>query len=93
MVPESSKKNFGLIGYPVEHSLSPIIHSTLGVETDVDLSYPLYCIEKDDLGSFITDSYDLGINGFNVTVPYKQEVMQYLCDIDEEAKAIGAVNT
>lgn len=93
MVPESSKKNFGLIGYPVEHSLSPIIHSTLGAETDVDLSYPLYCIEKDDLGSFIKDSYDLGINGFNVTVPYKQEVMQYLCDIDEEAKAIGAVNT
>lgn len=93
MVPENTKKYFGLIGYPVEHSKSPIIHNTIGKELDIDLSYQLFCIEKEDLGAFIKDSYDLGINGFNVTVPYKQEVMQYLCGIDEEAAKIGAVNT
>lgn len=83
----------GLIGNPVEHSKSPIIHSTISNEYNDGYNYQLYCIEKDDLGNFVKESFDLGMKGFNVTVPYKQDVMEYIVDIDERAKKIGAVNT
>lgn len=74
-----------LIGKPLGHSWSPVIHSYLA-----DYSYELKELEADALGDFILHGdYD----GLNVTIPYKRDVMKYLDEISPEAERIGAVNT
>ena len=83
---------YGLIGNPVEHSLSPVIHNTISGEMNAGSQYRLYKIE-DSPGENLKRLYDEGLAGLNVTVPYKSLIMEYLCGIDPLAKAIGAVNT
>ncbi len=82
-----------LIGNPVGHSLSPLIHNTLAEWMDINLCYTAFCVEKDRVGDAIKGGNALGILGMNVTVPHKCEVIPYLADIDPLAKKIGAVNT
>ena len=83
----------GLLGNPVEHSLSPVIHNNLACMSNTDMSYSCFCVEEKDLKSAIDGAFALGIQGLNVTVPHKQAVMPFLCGIDPIAEAIGAVNT
>jgi len=83
---------YGLIGNPVEHTLSPLIHNTLAECMNINMSYVAFPVEN-GLGTAVEGAYNLGIKGMNVTVPYKTEVMQYLSDIDPLAQRIGAVNT
>ncbi len=83
---------YGLIGNPVEHSLSPVIHNTISGEMNTGSQYRLYKIE-DSLEENLKRLYDEGLAGLNVTVPYKSQIMEYLCGTDPLAKAIGAVNT
>jgi len=78
-------KSYGLIGCPLGHSFSPQIHSFLG-----DYDYKLNEIQKDELADF---ARKCPLDGFNVTIPYKVEIMQYLDEISDIAKRIGAVNT
>ena len=76
----------GLIGYPLGHSWSPKIHEFfLGEDC-----YQLVELKEEDLPSFFASN---DLDGFNVTIPYKQTVMRYLDEIDPLAEAIGAVNT
>jgi shikimate dehydrogenase len=82
----------GLIGNPVAHTMSPLIHNTLAADYSVDLTYMAFPVVK-DLKSAVDGAYALGILGLNVTVPYKQAVMSFLKDTDEEAQKIAAVNT
>ncbi|WP_138415663.1 shikimate dehydrogenase [Aquibacillus sediminis] len=83
----------GLIGYPIKHSLSPWIHQqfmdTLGVEG----RYDLYESPPEQLGETINQLRDQQLDGFNITVPYKQKIIPYLDELDSDAKEIGAVNT
>ena len=82
----------GLIANPIGHSMSIALHDCFNWEMGEDLIYvPLQV--KEDLKTAILGAYSLGIHGMNVTIPYKQEVIKYLIDIDEEARRIGAVNT
>jgi len=84
----------GLIGYPIQHSLSPWIHETFLQRTDQKGNYSL--IEIDPKMSFASEVETLrerNLHGFNVTVPYKEKIIPYLQDIDDQAKQIGAVNT
>lgn len=82
----------GLIGNPVEHTMSPTIHNTIAdVEQDNMVYVPL--LVKEDLQSAILGAFAMNIHGMNVTVPYKSDVIQSVVEIDEEAKIIGAVNT
>lgn len=83
----------GLIGNPVGHSISPLIHNTLSERLGIDLAYVAFCVEKDQLSQAVRGAYALNIKGLNVTVPHKQAVMDSLMDIDPLAKAVGAVNT
>lgn len=85
-------KVFGLIGHPVEHSMSPVLHHTLADILGHEIAYVPFDVKR-DLESAIKGAFELNIQGMNVTVPYKQEVIQYLTDIDPLAKKIGAVNT
>jgi len=86
-------KALGLLGYPVEHTLSPLIHNSLAAHYGDDLVYLPFAVAPGQLKEAVRGAYALGIQGLNVTVPHKSEVMQYLREVDPEAKAIGAVNT
>ena len=83
----------GLIGNPVGHSISPVIHNTLADITKTNMVYTTFKVDKEDVAKAVEGAYALDILGLNVTVPHKQSVMDVLVDIDPLAKAIGAVNT
>ena len=82
----------GLIGNPVRHTLSPLIHNTISEELGKDLVYVPFQAEEDPVTA-VRGAYHLGIQGLNVTVPHKTAVMEALKEIDPAAKMIGAVNT
>ena len=83
----------GLIGNPVEHSISPLIHNTLAQFCGIDLAYVTFKVEADSVNNAVTGAYALNVLGMNVTVPHKQAVIEKLSCIDPLAEAIGAVNT
>lgn len=83
----------GLIGHPVEHSFSPPMHNEAFKELGMDYAYVAFDVNPQDLQLAIEGAKSLNIKGFNVTIPHKIEVMQFLDEIDEVAGLIGAVNT
>lgn len=83
----------GLIGNPVEHTLSPLIHNTLAERLGQELVYVPFHVEQGRLAEAVKGAEALNILGLNVTVPYKSEVIDSLAEIDRLAKNIGAVNT
>lgn len=83
----------GLIGNPVEHTLSPVIHNTLAELTDRKLCYVPLRVEEGQLADAVRGAYALNLLGVNVTVPYKSDVIPYLRGMDPLAERIGAVNT
>ena len=86
-------KTFAVIGDPIDHSLSPNIHSAAFRELNLDCSYIAYRIPKGELEEGIEGLKKIRISGFNVTIPHKIEMMKYLEKIDESCSVIGAVNT
>ena len=85
-------KVLGLIGNPVEHTLSPLIHNTLSEELGINCVYLPFPVEEDPVQA-VSGAWHLGICGMNVTVPHKSAVIPALTGIDPAARAIGAVNT
>ncbi len=83
----------GLIGDPVAHTLSPLIHNTLSELTGTELVYVPFRVERDCVGDALRGAYALHIRGLNVTVPHKSAVLPYLVSVDPLAEKIGAVNT
>jgi shikimate dehydrogenase len=83
----------GLIGNPVEHTMSPVIHNTLADLTGENLTYVPFHVESGRVREAVEGAWALNLLGLNVTVPYKSDVIPYLSDIDSLAKKIGAVNT
>lgn len=83
----------GLIGNPVEHTLSPMIHNTLAQRLGHNMRYVPLLVERDRLKEAVAGAFALNLLGLNVTVPYKSEVIANLREIDELAQNIGAVNT
>lgn len=86
-------KLLGIIGNPVEHSISPILHNTLSSLLGLDLVYVPLKVEKDDLALVVNALKSLDFVGFNVTIPYKKEIMKYIDENSIEAILMGAVNT
>ncbi len=86
-------KVFCLIGHPVEHSFSPIMHNAQIQELGLDYVYVAYDVHPDNLEKAINGMRALGIRGMNVTVPHKENVIQYIDEIDPIAEKMGAVNT
>ena len=83
----------GLIGYPVGHSVSPVIHNTLAELYGKNLVYVPLPVEPGKLGTAMAGADAFDFVGMNVTVPYKSEVIPFLKEIDPTAATIGAVNT
>ncbi|MFI3237632.1 MAG: shikimate dehydrogenase [Lachnospiraceae bacterium] len=87
-----STKTLGVIGCPIEHTRSPIIHNELAKVFSHNVVYVPFHVPT-NLGDAIQGAYALGIEGMNVTIPHKTEMMQYAIEIDEFASVIGAANT
>ena len=83
----------GIIGSPIKHSLSPIIHRYWMDMHNIVSSYDIYEPKKHELSSFLKGMLRNNIKGINVTIPFKRDVMEHLDTISEEALALGAVNT
>ena len=90
---DSKTKLLGLIGHPVEHSLSPIMHNEALKDKNLNYIYLAFDVSDENLKYVVDGAKSLGIKGFNVTIPYKVDIMKYLDKIDKEAELIGAVNT
>ena len=86
-------KNLGVIGYPIKHSLSPVIQNTAIADSGIDYAYIAMEIAPEDLKTAVAGLKATGFCGFNVTIPHKVAIMKHLDEIDESAKIIGAVNT
>ena len=83
----------GLLGFPVAHSRSPIIHNYWLARYNLPGRYVLFNVPPDRLGAALQGLSALGLRGCNVTTPHKQAVMPLIAHVDPMAKKIGAVNT
>ncbi len=93
MIHTGKTKNLGVIGYPIKHSLSPVIQNAAITAADIDYNYIAMPISPENLEIAIKGLKAIDLCGFNVTIPHKVAIMQYLDEIDETARIIGAVNT
>ena len=90
---DSSTTLYAVIGDPIKHSKSPLMHNAALQSLDVNGIYTAFHVPPDELEQAIKGIRALGIGGVNVTIPHKERVMAYLDNIDESAQVIGAVNT
>jgi 3-dehydroquinate dehydratase / shikimate dehydrogenase len=84
-------KVYGVIGDPIGHSLSPLLHNTGFVARGVDAVYLPFLVK--DLRDFLKAVLDLDVRGFSVTIPHKQAILKHLKECEPLAAEIGAVNT
>ena len=85
------QKKYCVIGSPIAHSLSPVIHNTLYEIYGLDCSYGKRLVTPDTLESFLRAVSNEGISGFNITMPLKQDILPYLCEVSPGAEE--SVNT
>ncbi|MCM8819421.1 MAG: shikimate dehydrogenase [Candidatus Omnitrophica bacterium] len=92
---KNKKIYFGLLGYPVKHSLSPIMHTAALKALNIDAEYKLFEVGPKYLKKFISNLAAKNIKGLNVTVPYKEKVFEFvkINKKDNYLYKIGAVNT
>jgi len=83
----------GIIGYPLSHTLSPVMHNAVYKKYGMDWVYKVFETKPEDVGAFIKRLKKEKIRGINVTIPHKHAVMPFLDRIDKAAAVIGAVNT
>ncbi len=86
-------KILGVMGYPIEHSMSPVMHNAALRQLQADYVYVPLAVPPADLAGVLTSFRAIDCRGFNVTIPHKQTVMAHLSEISEVARSIGAVNT
>jgi len=86
-------KVVGIIGYPITHSLSPVMHNAAFARLGLDFVYAPYEVKPESLGKAVQGLAAAGVVGFNVTIPHKERIFEFLDRIDPKAKELGAVNT
>ena len=84
---------YGVMGYPVSHSRSPVIHRLFAQQTGQNLQYELLQVTPDKLETAIRQFQRTGGKGLNITVPHKSEVAKLVDQLSERASTAGAVNT
>ena len=93
MATTSLRRVYGVLGFPVVHSLSPAMHNAAFTALSVDAEYRRFEVSPESLGYFFSSVRANNIYGFNVTIPHKETVMGLIDTVSDEAKLIGAVNT
>ncbi len=86
-------RKYGIIGFPLEHSFSPAIHNRAFAECNIPGRYEKIEIPPERFESVISDLKKENWAGFNVTIPYKTDILPFLDELDVRAEQIGAVNT
>ncbi|MBI2619547.1 MAG: shikimate dehydrogenase [Ignavibacteriales bacterium] len=84
---------YAILGHPISHSLSPLIHNTAFELLGLDCRYETVDVEPDDLKEKIAELALGEYGGFNVTIPHKETILPFLGKLEKEAKTLGAVNT
>lgn len=89
------RRILGIIGNPLGHSLSPILHKTAIEKLSADYTYEKWELAENELEKFVKEAkaIDSSIAGFNVTIPYKEKIIPYLDELDILAAKLNAVNT
>ena len=88
-----NKLIFGIIGNPVSHSLSPILHNYWFKKYNISAEYKLYEVQENEIKNIIKDLKERKINGINVTLPYKNIIIPHLSRTINDAKDTHSVNT
>src|SRR6266540_2579429 len=86
-------KVLGIIGWPVEHSLSPLMQNAALQALNLDYVYIPFAVPPQSLVMAVDGLRHLGVQGFNVTIPHKEAIIPLLDKLHPEAEFIGAVNT
>jgi shikimate dehydrogenase len=86
-------KLYGLVGFPIKHSLSPCMHNAAFSKLKIKAKYQLFELKPEQLQGFLGTLKKKNICGFNVTYPYKEEILGFLSSRSLGVKAIGAANT
>lgn len=89
----ANTKILGLIGHPLKHSYSPFVQNVAFELKDLDYVYLPFDVPTSNLKSALKGMVALGIKGFNITIPHKENILQYMNNVSEEASIIGAINT
>ena len=84
---------YGVIGDPIGHSLSPLIHNAAFAALGLNAVYVPFRIPREDVVEFLTKVQELGVRGLSVTIPHKAAVLPRLTESDEAVRGIGAANT
>ena len=87
------KKSFAIIGDPVAHSLSPVLHNYWFKKYKIDAEYSLLNVREKEIESISVRLRNGELNGLNVTLPYKQKVIPYIDKLVNDAKSTNSVNT
>ena len=86
-------KLLGIIGDPVEHSFSPVMHNSAIASLGLDYVYVPFPVKKGDLERALSGFRAIDLVGFSITIPHKQDIIPLLTEISDDAASIGAVNT
>ena len=86
-------KVYGIIADPIRHSISPLMHNTAFGALGIDGVYVAFETPEEQFDAGVRGLKALGIQGFNVSMPYKRRIMDYLDEISPAARLAGAVNT
>ncbi len=95
-IPENIDHNtklIGVIGHPIKHSFSPRMHNLCFQLQKLNFIYLPFDIPASNLKDSLKSLITLGVKGFNVTIPHKEKIIQYLHHVSEEASIVGSVNT
>ncbi len=87
------KKNFAIIGNPIKHSLSPILHNFWFKKYNIEAEYSLLDVDEKSLKSVVNKIRNKELNGINVTLPYKQKIIPFIDELVNDAKSTNSVNT
>jgi len=90
---KGTTKLLGVIGHPVEHSLSPAMHNAAISHLGVDFVYLPFPVKPGDLKAALAGFAAIGVRGFSITIPHKQAILPLLSEVSPIARSIGAVNT
>ncbi|MEK7547640.1 MAG: shikimate dehydrogenase [Patescibacteria group bacterium] len=86
-------KQYGILAYPAKHSLSSAVQNAAFSYLKIDAQFGVFEIQENDVAAFMERVKNDPISGLSVSSPYKEVIMNYIDEVDEDAKKIGAVNT
>lgn len=86
-------KKFGIIGKPIKHSLSPVLHNYWFEKYEINASYSIIDVNEDNLNDVVSKIKDKALSGLNITLPYKQRIVPHLDYLVNDAKITSSVNT